>query len=32
MTDAALPPILAPAEEIKGRSLWVDAWRRLLLA
>jgi oligopeptide transport system permease protein len=29
MTDATLPPILAPAEEIKGRSLWVDAWRRL---
>ncbi len=30
MTDAVLPPALAPAEEIKGRSLWNDAWRRLL--
>ena len=30
MTDAALPPIVAKIEEVKGRSLWVDAWRRLL--
>src|SRR5512135_3572050 len=30
MTDTTLPPAIAPAEEIKGRSLWVDAWRRLL--
>src|SRR5258706_2132093 len=29
MTDIILPPILAASEEIKGRSLWVDAWRRL---
>src|SRR5712692_5683182 len=30
MTDAAFPPVTSPAEEFKGRSLWVDAWRRLL--
>ena len=30
MTDAAFPPVISPAEEFKGRSLWVDAWRRLL--
>jgi oligopeptide transport system permease protein len=29
MADTILPPILATSEEIKGRSLWVDAWRRL---
>ncbi len=30
MTDAAFPPVISPTEEFKGRSLWVDAWRRLL--
>jgi oligopeptide transport system permease protein len=30
MTDVTLPPIVAPSEEFKGRSLWVDAWQRLL--
>src|SRR5689334_12248325 len=29
MTDAAIRPIVSPAEEVKGRSLWADAWRRL---
>ena len=29
MTDTAIPPIIAAGEEVKGRSLWVDAWRRL---
>jgi oligopeptide transport system permease protein len=32
MTSATLPdrPFSAPEEAIKGRSLWADAWRRLL--
>ncbi|MDF2767117.1 MAG: ABC-type dipeptide/oligopeptide/nickel transport system, permease component [Rhodospirillales bacterium] len=32
MTTATLPerPFSAPEEAIKGRSLWADAWRRLL--
>ena len=30
MADITLPPVAALAEEVKGRSLWVDAWRRLL--
>jgi oligopeptide transport system permease protein len=30
MTDALHPPIVRPSEEVKGRSLWVDAWHRLL--
>jgi len=30
MTDLTLQPGTAVAEEIRGRSLWVDAWRRLL--
>src|ERR1700682_1939010 len=30
MSVTVLPPTIATAEEIKGRSLWVDAWRRLL--
>ena len=30
MTVTAYPPTVSPAEEIKGRSLWSDAWRRLL--
>jgi oligopeptide transport system permease protein len=32
MTSATLPerPYSAPEEAIKGRSLWADAWRRLL--
>jgi oligopeptide transport system permease protein len=30
MTVTAFPPSLSPVEEIKGRSLWSDAWRRLL--
>ena len=30
MTVTAFPPTVSPAEEIKGRSLWSDAWRRLL--
>ena len=30
MTVTAFPPTISPAEEIKGRSLWSDAWRRLL--
>jgi oligopeptide transport system permease protein len=30
MTDLTLLPGTAVAEEIRGRSLWVDAWRRLL--
>jgi oligopeptide transport system permease protein len=29
MADTTLSPIIAASEEIKGRSLWVDAWRRL---
>src|SRR5689334_12649637 len=29
MTDAAIRPVVSPAEEVKGRSLWADAWRRL---
>ncbi len=29
MTDAAIRPIVSPLEEVKGRSLWSDAWRRL---
>ena len=30
MTVTAYPPTVSPVEEIKGRSLWSDAWRRLL--
>src|SRR5215831_6933194 len=31
MTDIAMRPELTPAaEEVQGRSLWSDAWRRLL--
>src|SRR5262249_12462328 len=30
MSDVALPQGQAAAGEIKGRSLWVDAWRRLI--
>src|SRR6266404_2223872 len=30
MSDLALPQGQAAAGEIKGRSLWVDAWRRLI--
>ena len=30
MTVTAFPPSVSPAEEIKGRSLWSDARRRLL--
>ena len=30
MSVTAIPPVTAPSEEIKGRSLWSDAWRRLL--
>jgi oligopeptide transport system permease protein len=30
MTDTAIPPVAAAVEEVKGRSLWVDAWQRLL--
>jgi oligopeptide transport system permease protein len=30
MTDLTLPPSAVVTEEIQGRSLWVDAWRRLL--
>jgi oligopeptide transport system permease protein len=30
MTDAVQTPAMRPSEEVKGRSLWVDAWRRLL--
>ncbi|HSY89156.1 MAG TPA: ABC transporter permease subunit, partial [Verrucomicrobiae bacterium] len=30
MTVTAFPPSVSPVEEIKGRSLWSDAWRRLL--
>jgi oligopeptide transport system permease protein len=29
MTDVTLPPSAELAEEVRGRSLWVDAWRRL---
>ena len=29
MTDAVIRPIVNPVEEVKGRSLWADAWRRL---
>jgi oligopeptide transport system permease protein len=29
MTDAVIHPVVSPAEEVKGRSLWADAWRRL---
>ncbi|WP_119460327.1 ABC transporter permease subunit [Rhodospirillaceae bacterium SYSU D60014] len=30
MTDTAIPPGTAPTEEFAGRSLWADAWRRLM--
>ncbi|MEA2780655.1 MAG: oligopeptide transport system permease protein [Rhodospirillaceae bacterium] len=30
MTQLAQAPAVLPGEEVKGRSLWVDAWRRLL--
>jgi oligopeptide transport system permease protein len=30
MTVTAFPPSVSPVEEIQGRSLWSDAWRRLL--
>jgi oligopeptide transport system permease protein len=30
MSVTVLPPAVAPAEEFRGRSLWEDAWRRLL--
>ncbi len=30
MTDAARSIAMPPSEEFKGRSLWADAWRRLL--
>jgi oligopeptide transport system permease protein len=29
MTDAVIRPIVNPVEEVKGRSLWADAWQRL---
>ena len=29
MTDAVIRPVVNPVEEVKGRSLWADAWRRL---
>jgi oligopeptide transport system permease protein len=30
MSVTVLPPAVAPTEEFRGRSLWEDAWRRLL--
>src|SRR3546814_20934616 len=30
MTEMTVPPGTAPTEEFAGRSLWADAWRRLM--